>query len=145
MENLIDDNFDSKKSQDINKWKMEINDIESKNWFGIILICVVIGLITISLFISYSIVELELPIVIINLLLITVHIVLLYLTKVDKLIAYSGGLISFLMTFILNIILTKTFFLNNAFIGLVIIGSYIIFIYEELKLKKLKAKINNLI
>ena len=57
----------------------------------------------------------------------------------DKLIAYSGGLIVFVGYFAMSILLENMFYLRSILIALATIGSYLVFIFEELELKKLRS------
>ena len=147
MKKVLDDNFNKKNLEltDIEKGqlKSKIRKIEEKNWYGIILICIVIGLIFISTtIISYEL-GISMPIILINCLLITIHFILLFLSKNDKLIAYSGALIVFIITVILNMIITETSIFDKTVWVIAILGSYSIFIYEEFKLKRLKTQLGD--
>lgn len=140
MREILDDNSLLPK-EEILKIKSGINRIESKNWYGIVLICIVIALIIITSLIEFSIFGFSQGLLIVNSLFIAIHLILLWLAQSDKLLAYSGGLIVFVGYFALGILLGNVFYLKSVLIALATIGSYLVFIFEEVELKKLKNKL----
>lgn len=122
----------------------KIKNLEAKNWYGMILISIVAILILFSTILQARYEMIEMPLIIINSVLFIVHFIFLYLAMTDKVMAYSGGLLVFLILLFLNILLSEGFYLGKIIWVLAIIGSYVIFIYEAIKLKTLKTKIENL-
>ena len=119
----------------------QIKAIQEKDWYGMVLISIVMALIFIRVLILSQVGTISLPELIINGMMIGVHGILLFLSQSDKLIAYVGGLLVFLITLGLNFLFVDSFFLRTVYISLVIIGSYSLFIYDQAKLKKLKSKL----
>lgn len=146
MEEILDEGLSNDKSElkkaERLRLLLKIKEIEKKNWYGMVLICIIIGLILVSLLVKSVAFEFSMPFVIINVFLIIIHAILLYLSKSDKLMAYVGGLITFLVTIFLNVLMARVLYLGAVFWIIVIVGSYLIFIYEEIKLKRLKSKLN---
>jgi len=145
MRSILDENVGDFNEEERKKiiLRSEIRKIEEKNWYGIVLICIVIGLILILTSMHMAIFGLSIPNLVISFLIICSHIILLVLSKTDKLMAYSGGLTAFIVYIILYTIMLKIIPLKLIFWSLIIITSYLIFIYEEFKLKGLKSKIKD--
>lgn len=145
MKGILDDGPDNRQR---NKAKdqllqQQIHEIESKNWYGVVLICIVIALIIISTLLHTLTFGFNVFLVIINTLLISMHLIALYLAQSDKLLAYSAALLLFFVFIVSHFLITNILMLKSIFWDLAIIGAYCIFIYEEVKLKKLKTKINH--
>ncbi|MFK7806949.1 MAG: hypothetical protein AB8F74_04020 [Saprospiraceae bacterium] len=141
MDEILDEELNALNEQELLKIKANVREIESKNWYGMILLTIVMTLIVVSLLIHSSVFGINIPLLIINTLFLIIHGILLYLSKSEKLIAYSGGAIVFIVVIITNAFLTDAFFLINIFLILVTLGCYAIFTYDEWKLKGLKTKL----
>jgi len=141
MKNEILDDKSYESESDLIQTRTRIRKIESRNWYGSILISVVMGFILISMLVYLDTSGFSMPVILINSLLICIHVILLFLSKTDKLLAYTGGLFIFVITVVLNLMLTKVFFMNRILLTLVIIGSYVFFIFEEFQLKRLKSRL----
>ncbi len=120
----------------------KIQKLEERNWYGTALLLIVSALILISTLI-YAVMGFEesTPVVLINGLLIILHMVLVYLSKTDKLIAYSGGLLVFIIYLFLNQILAGSMLIGGWKLSLIIIFSYFLFINESYILKKLHQQL----
>ena len=120
----------------------KIQKLEERNWYGTALLLIVSALILISTLI-YTVMGFEesTPIVILNGLLIILHMVLVYLSKTEKLIAYSGGLLVFIVYLFLNQMLAGRMLIGGWKLSLVIIFCYLLFISESYRLKKLHQRL----
>lgn len=124
--------------------KFQIKNIESKSWYGVVLIYIVIGLILILAITNTAMFGTSIQVLGLSFLMICFHVVLLFLSKIDKSMAFIGGLIAYIIYYILYTIITNIFMLISIFWSIAIIGSYLMFIYDELKLKKLNEELSNL-
>jgi len=75
---------------------------------------------------------------------ICLHVILLILSKTDKRLAYIGGLVAYVFYYFLSILITETIMLKSIFWSIAIIGCYLIFIYDEIKLKRLRKELDRL-
>ena len=144
MNQILDDNFPNPDDKKRLALFHRIEELENKDWYGIVLICFVIGLIIISTAIKTVVSGFSIPLFSINILIIGIHVLLLFLARTDKVLSYIGGLITFILFVVLNILLSKVFFLKQLFWVILIIGSYSIFIYEAIKLKRLRKELETI-
>ncbi len=121
----------------------QIQKLEEKSWYGTALLIIVSGLILIST-LMHSIMGFDesTPIVILNGVLIIVHMILVYLSKSDKLKANIGGLLAFLIYLILNLMLIGQTLVGGWGLAGVIVLGYLYFIGESYKLRKLRKKLD---
>ncbi len=121
-----------------------VKNLKDKDWYGMVLLIIVAALILLLTLIQFTYDIIEPPLVIINVGLFVAHLLLVYLSFTDKLTAYCGGLIVFFVLIVLNVIMGGKFHFGMILWILAIVGSYLIFIYEAYKLKKLEIELSKL-
>ncbi|MEM7102894.1 MAG: hypothetical protein AAF502_07190 [Bacteroidota bacterium] len=141
---ILDEGFKKSDLPEINKIKTEIKELENKDWYGIIMICIVAALIFLYTIVHISQFGLNIPTLALNGIFLILNIIALFLSREDKMIAYIIGLIAWLLFVFFNILLNNSTFLGGILWNLVIIGSYAIFIYEAAKIKVLKSRLKKL-
>jgi len=132
----------SKEENQLPSLHFKIQKLKERDWYGTALLIIVSGLILITTLIHAVMgFDESTPIVIINGLLIIIHMVLVFLSKTDKLLAYSGGLIVFLVYLILNQMLVDRMLVGGGKLSLIILSCYTLFIYEAYKLRKVQKQL----
>lgn len=146
MKDILDEKMNQsdlvKEDLKLRRAKTKIMELESNEHYGFYLLILSMAILLFNV-VGLFIMEETVPLIIllINVLFIGVYGILLYFSKEDKLIAYTGGLLVFIFAGILHLLLGQGPAFSRPLWLILVLGSYAIVVYEQIKLWSLRNQL----
>lgn len=138
---LLDDINFEREALEKQRALRDIQNLQKKDFYGQILISVLVSLSIIFLAMQIMAEGVSMPVLLSQSIIIVLYILALVISQNNKILAYIIAFSTFLSTKIFIFFLTYSIFIEDIFWTILVGGAFAVFIYEAYELKKLKEKL----